>query len=204
MEHVITSVARRSTPALITRVTLVIVATLAWPAARLGSQSVSVVTENGGVGVRAPGFRFIDGEPLVRLKNGQSVRVELELSVLAEAGGPAAARRRQPFIISYDLWEERFAVALPGSPARAISHLSSTAAEAWCLQQLTVPITALGNLGRTLPFWIRLDYRVLNGSAPADRDDEGFTLRGLIEVFSRRQTGEVSRSIAAGPFRLPE
>jgi hypothetical protein len=93
---------------------------------------------------------------------------------------------------------------MPGTPSRSISHLTSTAAEAWCLQQLTVPVSALGNLGRNLPFWIRLDYRVLNGDAPSERDDDGFTLRGLIEVFSRRQTGEVARSIEAGPFRLPD
>jgi hypothetical protein len=159
---------------------------------------------NGAVGVHAPGFRFIDGEPLVRLKNGQSVRIELELSVLAEPGGRAATRRNQPYVWSYDLWEERFAVALPGTPSRSISHLTSTAAEAWCLQQLTVPVSTLGNLGRSLPFWIRLDYRVVNGGTPADRDDEGFTLRGLIEVFSRRQTGEVARSVEAGPFHLPQ
>jgi hypothetical protein len=204
VERAITAFPTRPAPGLITRIALVVIATLAWPEARLGSQSVSIVAENGAVGVRAPGFRFIDGEPLIRLKNGQSVRVELELSVLSEPGGAATTRRRQPFVLSYDLWEERFAVAITGTPPRSVSHLSPTAAEAWCLQQLAVPVTALGNLGRSLPFWIRLDYRVVNGSTSPDRDDEGFTLRGLIEVLSRRQTGEVSRSIEAGPFHLPK
>jgi hypothetical protein len=192
-----------SASSVLTRVALILVTFCLWPAARLASQTVTIVTENGAVGVRAPGFRFVDGEPLVRLKNGQSVRVELELNVLPEPGGRVAARRNQSFVLSYDLWEERFAVALPGTPPRSISHLTPTAAEAWCLQQLTVPVSTLGNLGRSLPFWIRLGYRVMNG-APSKRDDEGFTLRGLIEVFSRRQTGEVARSIEAGPFRLPE
>jgi hypothetical protein len=182
----------------------VLVAACIWPDARLGAQSVTIVTENNAVGVRAPAFHFIDGDVLGRLKNGQAVRVELELSVLTGSGGRAAARRNQPFVLSYDLWEERFAAAMPGTPSRSISHLTSTAAEAWCLQQLTVPVSELGNLGRNLPFWIRLDYRVLNGDAPSERDDDGFTLRGLIEVFSRRQTGEVARTIEAGPFRLPD
>ena len=185
-------------------VALTVLAVCLWPTARLVSQSVTIVSENDAIGVRAPDFRFIDGEPLVRLKNGQSVRIELELSVLTEPGGRAAARHTQPFVLSYDLWEERFAVVLPGAPSRSVSHLSSTAAEAWCLQQLTVPVGALGPIGRSLPFWIRLDYRVMNGGTPSANDDDGFTLRGLIEVFSRRQTGEVTRSIGAGPFRLPE
>jgi hypothetical protein len=178
-----------------------VLATLAWPQVRLASQSITVSTVNGAVQVRAPGFHFIAGESLARLKDGQSVRVDIDLSVLAKPGAAAAARRRQSYVLSYDLWEERFAVAVPGAPSRSISHLTSAAAEAWCLQQLTVPVSALGSLGHNLPFWIRLDSRLLNGGAPESAEG-GLTLRGLIDVFSRRQTGAVSQSIEAGPFRI--
>jgi hypothetical protein len=131
------------------------------------------------------------------------VRVELGLSVLEKAGAAPAAQRRQAFVLSYDLWEERFAVTLPDVPSRAISHLSSRAAEAWCVQQLAVPVSALGALGK-LPFWVRLEYTVLNGSSAAT-DDDGFTLRGLIDLLSqRRKAGDVSHAIEAGPFRVQE
>ncbi len=189
---------------MLAHVALLIGATLAWPAARLSSQSITVTTAGGVVRVQAPGFRFIDGEPLARLKDGQSMRVDLELSVLAKPGGAAAAQRRQTFVLSYDLWEERFAVTLADVPPRSISHLTSTAAEAWCVQQLAVPVSALGALGQNLPFWVRLEYTVLNGSSAA-RDDGGFTLRGLIDLLSqRRKAGEALHAIEAGPFRVQE
>ena len=62
---------------------LLIAATLSSLDARLGSQSMTVSTTGGEVRVQAPGFRFIAGEPLARLKDGLTVRVELELRVLA-------------------------------------------------------------------------------------------------------------------------
>ena len=188
-----------------THLALVILAALLWPAARLASQSITVNVLNGVVHVRAPQVRFIDGEPLARLKDGQSVRVDLELSALPKPGAAAAAQTRQSCILSYDLWEERFAVALFGVPSRSMSHLTAVAAEAWCLEQLTLPVSALGALGQTLPFWIRLEYRLPNGGNATERDEGGMTLRGLIDVLSRRQkTGEVSHSVEAGPFRLQE
>jgi hypothetical protein len=188
--------------ALITPSVLAIAVAVAWPAARLVSQSLTVSTVSGALQVRAPGFHFIAGEPLARLKDGQTVSVELAVNVLPNQGASAAAQRRDVFVLSYDLWEERFAVRVSGTPPRTISHLSPAAAEAWCLQQLAVPVDALGSLGRNVPFWVRLDYRVLNGSSAPERDRGGLTLGGLIEVFSRRQAGEIAHSIEAGPFRV--
>ncbi len=112
------------------------------------AQSVSIARAGNAVTVRAPGFDFIKGEPLDRLKDGRSVRVDLELDVLPGPGGAAAAQGRQTYVLSYDLWEERFAVTLVGPPPRSIAYLTSVAAETWCLEQLTVPVSALGRLGR--------------------------------------------------------
>jgi hypothetical protein len=177
-----------------------VVAVLAWCVAWPAAQSVTAAIANGAMRVRAPGFHFIAGAPLKRLKDGQSVPVDLELSVLAKPSAAAAAQRRVTFVLSYDLWEERFAVALRGVPARSMSHLTVAAAEAWCLEQLAVPASALGWLGKDTPYWIRIEARMLEGDA-ADERDEGYTLRGLIDVLSRRQTGAVSHSVEAGPFR---
>jgi hypothetical protein len=105
-------------------------------------------------------------------------------------------------VLSYDLWEERFAAAVAATPSQSISHLTAAAAEAWCVQQVTVPLAALGGLARNVPFWVRLDYRVLNGGAAPEREEGGLTLRGMIEVFGRRQSGEIAHGIEAGPFRV--
>ena len=190
--------ALRSHPA-----TLVALTIVAWAAVNLGAQAVTVTRVADAVAVRAPTFTFVKGEPLVRLKDGRSVRVELELAVLPKPGEPAAARNRQLFVLSYDLWEERFAVTLAGTPRRSVAYLTSSGAEAWCLEQMTVPVAALGNLGRDAPFWIRLEYRILDGDTTDRNDDAGFTIRGLIDALSsRRQAAASTHAIEAGPFRL--
>ena len=52
--------------------------------------------------------------------------------------------------------------------SQSVSHLTLAAAEAWCLEQLAIPLSALGALGRDLPFWVRLEYRILDGDGASD------------------------------------
>jgi hypothetical protein len=169
------------------------------------AQSVTIARVGSGIAVRSPGLDFIKGDPLVWLKDGRSVRVDLELDILPGPGGTPAAQGRQTYVLSYDLWEERFAVTLVGPPSRSMAYLTAAAAEAWCLEQLTVPLSALGRLGRELPFWIRLGTRVLDAdSMPADNGGD-FSIRGLVDALSRRRrTDPLTHSIEGGPFRLPQ
>lgn len=138
-----------------------------------------------------------------RLKDGRSVRVELAAMVLSGPGKSPTATTRRIFALSYDLWEERFAVTAVEARSQSVSHLMQAAAEAWCVAQLGIPIRALGALGRTQPFWIRLEYRVLDGDAATDPDESGYTLQALIDALSRRRKSESSaEGIEAGPFTL--
>ena len=186
-----------------TRAMALTLAVLWAPSARVMTQSVNVTTSNGVVQVRAQGLGLIQADSLTRLKDGRSVRIDLDLGVLPAAGAPPHTRARRTFVVSYDLWEERFAVTL-AEPSRSISHLTAAAAEAWCLAQVAVPVSALGRLGVDVPFWIRLEYRVLNGDTrAAPETDEGFTLQGLIDALSRKgPANEATRTIEAGPFRV--
>ena len=170
----------------------------------LEAQSVTVNRVGDAVAARAPGFTFIKGEPLTRLKDGLTVRVDLALAILAKAGGSAIAQTRQTFLLSYDLWEERFAVTHARTPPRSTAYLTASAAEAWCLEQVTVPVSELGTLGTDQPFWIRLEYHILDSNpSPADNGAGGDTLQGLIDALSRRRKDqEWTHSIEAGPFRL--
>jgi len=169
--------------------------------ATVAAQAVSVHRSGDNMLVRAPAFTFIKGEPLARLKDGRSVRVDLTLAVLPRAGAARVADTQQSFVLSYDLWEERFAVSHPGPPAKSAAYLTSSAAESWCIDQLMVPITAMGSLGKDGPFWIRLEYRIQDGDTPAG--DTSYTLQGLIDALSRRRkAGEWTHSIEAGPFRI--
>ena len=87
--------------------------------------------------------------------------------------------------------------------SQSVSHLVLAAAEAWCFERLGVPVKALGALGRDRPFWIRLEYRVLDGGAPTDPADSRYTLQALIDALSRRRkTESLPHALEAGPFRL--
>ena len=128
--------------------------------------------------------------------------MDLDLAILPSAGAAGVAHGRQTVVLSYDLWEERFAVTLVGPPARSAAYLTSSAAEAWCLDQVTVSLDAMGTLARDRPFWVRLEYRIQDG-ASVSKPDEGFTLQGLIDTLSRRRKAqEWTHTIEAGPFRL--
>jgi hypothetical protein len=171
---------------------------------RVSAQAITVDTVGDALRIHAPGFSFLTGQPLARLKDGRSVRVELVVAVLSAPGKSAAAATRRVFALSYDLWEERFAVTAVDARPRSVSHLMSAAAEAWCIEQLAVPVTALGELGRDVPFWIRLEYRILDGDASQESTDSGYTLQALIDALSRRRKTESSlHAFEAGPFRLP-
>jgi hypothetical protein len=183
---------------------IVMLALLPWPTVPVSAQALAVDAVGDALKIRAPGFSFLKGDPLARLKDGRAVRVELAALVLGAPGKSPAATTRRIYSLSYDLWEERFAVTVVDARPQSVSHLTLAAAEAWCVEQLTIPLRALGGLGRDLPFWIRLEYRMLDGDHLPDSSDSGYTLQALIEALSRRRTTESAPPpLEAGPFRLP-
>jgi hypothetical protein len=171
--------------------------------APLVAQSVTIDTTGGVVRVRS-GFSFIDGEVLDQLRDGRSVRTDLELTVLSEPRGRVLAAAKQSFNLSFDLWEERLAVTRLGSPARSVSHLRPRDAETWCLQGVSIAHADLTKLGADTPFWIRLVVQVPDLGITDDAGtDDVFTIRRLIDVFSRRsRDGDLVKVAEAGPFRL--
>jgi hypothetical protein len=186
------------------RAAVVLLALLPWPTVPVSAQALTVEAVGDALKIRAPGFSFLRGGPLARLKDGRAVRVELAALVLAAPGRSPAATTRRTYSLSYDLWEERFAVTIVDARPPSVSHLTQAAAEAWCVEQLTIPLTALGTLGRHVPFWIRLEYRMLDSDGSSDSADSGYTLQALIEALSRRRKTEAAPPpLEAGPFRLP-
>lgn len=172
--------------------------------APLVAQALTIRTVADALHVQARGFSFIEGPVLTRLREGRSVRIDFEMTVLSKPEGPVVKQTMQGFTLSFDLWEERYAVSRIGSPPRSISHLRPRDAETWCLENLTLPVSSLG-LGRDTPFWIRLAYRVPEVAPEANEaPGERYTLRGLIDRLSRRrEEADLAKSVDAGPFRLP-
>lgn len=177
---------------------------LVWLPAAVPAQTLSVQPVDGQLRIRASNFSFLTGEPLAQLKDGRAVRVELTLTVVPSPGATAIATARRIFGLSYDLWEERFAVSTVESRPRTISHLTVEAAEAWCLEQTVIPLSALDRLPGDGSFHVRLAYRVVDAERAEDDDGSAFTLQGLIEALSgRRRTDAAENAIVGGPFRLP-
>jgi len=176
-----------------------IVVDLVW----LGAQSVTVTRVNETLHVRAPEFRFLQGRVLTQLRDGRTARLDVRLELLGRANGPVLAQTEQAFNVSFDLWEERFAVTRLGQPARSVSHLTSTAAEAWCLENVTMAASAI-QADKRSAVWMRLVLRA-RGDAPARQTDEesGFSIRILIDALGRRDARDAQPLILeAGPFNV--
>jgi hypothetical protein len=169
----------------------------------VSAQTLTVRTVADALHVRSSGMGFITGEVLDRLQDGRTVRIDFELTVLEKPRGSVIARAQQSFNLSFDLWEQRYAVTRVGPMPRSISHLTARAAEDWCLDNVTVPVTSLGGVGRDTPFWVRVEYRVPDQAPAADAGESTFTLQTLIDVLSRRRDSQDrAQSVEAGPFRI--
>jgi hypothetical protein len=109
------------------------------------------------------------------------------------------------FALSYDIWEERFSITRigvePGSK-RSVSHLSAQAAQAWCIDNLTVDRSQLPNAD----FWVQLDLRAEDPrDTPGVIGEPGINLTRLIEIFGRPARAAQPRwQLSSGPFRLTD
>lgn len=156
--------------------------------------------------ISLPNVDFLRGKPLERLKDGAAVAFigQLTLTTSPAARTPAA-RSIARFALSYDIWEERFSVTRIGqTPAqrRTVSHLSAAAAEAWCIDNLTID---RGLIPADKDFYIQLDLRAED---PKDQlgsifGDTGINITRLIEIFGRPARGSQPRWLLnSGPHRL--
>jgi len=153
--------------------------------AHLSAQSTILQVERDGDRLRlaAPGLHFLTGAPLQRLHDGRSVTYAFAVTLEVEHGGAGGARLAREVVFSYDLWEERFSVAHLDEPKASASHLTSAAAEAWCLELLKLPVRAApADKTFVVKFecWLRDE-----GTQPADAAS-ATTITGLIDMFSRK------------------
>jgi hypothetical protein len=182
---------------------MVLVLTLIAVPSPICAQTLTVRAVADALHVRASGLGFIAGPVLERLQDGRSVRVDFDLIVLDKPNGAIVTRAQHSFNLSFDLWEQRFAVTRIGPMPRSISHLTARAAEEWCLDNVTVPLASLGRTGRDTPFWVRVEYRIPERASNAPAEDSPFTLQTLIDVLSRRREDQDrAKSVEAGPFRM--
>jgi hypothetical protein len=171
----------------------------AWTAATAADLEARLNSE--GLRVSAPRLHFLQARTLERLKDGGTVAADLQLSIWVDSKSFFFRRAAGRFAISYDLWEEKFAVTRLLPSRRSITHLSAAAAEAWCVENLPVP---LEGLAPERDFWIRLELRTEDlKDQPAIVSEPGISLTSLIEIFSRNARAQQPRwQLEAGPLRL--
>ncbi|MCU1335151.1 MAG: hypothetical protein JWO19_732 [Bryobacterales bacterium] len=156
----------------------------------------------------APRLHFLVGKPLERLRNASEVPFDFKITLWS--GNRSHMLRETParFVVSYDLWEEKFSVTKMVTPRRTARHLTDIGAEAWCLQEMAMDITGVN---ASEPLWARLEIRAEDGKEtglPFGRGsitDSGISLSSLIEIFSRpAATTQPHWSVETGPVTLDE
>jgi hypothetical protein len=134
--------------------------------------------------VSAPSLHFLIGKPLARLKDGASVGYFAQLTLLGDDRVTVVQRRPGRFVVSFDLWEERFSVTQLGTAPRSVEGLSAAAAEAWCLASLVIDTVGLAP---DRFFWLRFEIALAEQKELARMTDQrGLSVQALVEILSRK------------------
>lgn len=165
--------------------------------------TLALRNDDGVLRVAAPNLHFLEGRTLRRLQDGAGLVFSLQLSVSSDQFRTVTKRQVERFVVSFDLWEEKFAIVRLGAAKDQASHLSREAAERWLFAHSSVPLHGLTADGA---HWVRAELR-----ADDPREAGGFlldpavTLTRLVEWFGRAQRGETERwNLEHGPFRPAE
>ena len=151
--------------------------------------------------VATPGLHFLTGKPLERLRDAATVVFLSQLTLYSDDRGTVFRRMPERIIVSYDLWEEKFSVAIPGSAARSNSHMGATQAENWVIDGLAV--SALG-MDPSRPYWLRFELRTTDHRDASKLVGEtGISLSNLVDWMTRqRGPDDFYWTRTAGPLRL--
>jgi hypothetical protein len=185
-----------------------LLAGLAIPASRalasFAPATLSATWDGDSIFISAPNLHFVTGKSLERLKDGAPVMFLSQVTLSTDPGYRTTFRRLpERFVVSYDLWEERFTVTRLSGLPRSISHLTAAAAESWCLESMAV---SAAGLEPQRQFWLRFELRAADPKEEAAVVGEpGINITRMIEIFSRRARSEQPGwTLDAGPLRLAE
>ena len=172
-------------------------------AARAGSDpSLEVSWDGDNLHVQALRLHFLTGKPLARLKDGMTVVYLSQLTLFTDDYRSALRRVPARFAVSYDLWEEKFKIARLDSSEPAVSHLSTSSAESWLLDNMFI---SSSGLVPDRPFWLRFELRAADPREDPVVGESGINLTRLIEIFSRQpRSQQPSWLLNGGPFRLAD
>jgi hypothetical protein len=158
--------------------------------ANVPAKSGSLAVEHCGDHLRviAPNMHFLEGKPLETLHNGSTVTYILSLAVVAEQAAEPTFLMQERFLVSFDLWEEKYSVVQAGPGGHAASRLTAAMTEAWCLERMPIPVRAVPERQQ---FMVRLECYIEENEKESDgKNNSGLTLAVLIDIFSRKREAE--------------
>ncbi len=153
--------------------------------------------------VAAPKLHFLSDKPLEKLKDGATLVFLAQFSLSTEVNTPAIIRAVDRFVVSYDVWEEKFSVTSTGLEPATVSHLSATSAETWCLDHLALGIDGIA---QDKPLWVKLELRAEDArDQAAVVGRSGISIARLIDVLSNpARPQQMHWEAGAGPVRLTD
>ena len=174
----------------------------------MAAEELILSTEESHLEFSAPRVHFLVGKPLERLRNASEVPFDFKITLSSGTRNHVMREVQSRFVVSYDLWEEKFSVTNLVTPRRTVRHLTNIAAEEWCLKEMS---TDVSGVRPDEPLWARLEIRAEDGKQagqPFGRGsitDSGISLTPLIEIFSHpAATAQPHWTIETGPVTLDE
>jgi len=158
---------------------------------------------SGEIHLSAPRLHFLTGKSLQRLHDGLTVPFDFQFTISAGSKNNVIGQFVERFLVSYDVWEEKFKVVGMGSIHRYGSHLSQTRAESWCLENLYIPAASIP---AEKPLWARLEVRSAESKEQATIfTDPGINISTLIGIFSQRPRPQQDHWVLEStPFHLAD
>ena len=186
----------------------VIATFLSGVAVAMWAEELSLSTQDNRLEFAAPRLHFLVGKPLERLRNAAEVSFAFRITLFSGSQTHKLQETASRFVVSYDLWEEKFSVTKLANPRRTVRNLADTAAEAWCLREMSMDVTGVG---AKEPLWARLEIRAedsKDGGLPFGRGnitDSGISLTSLIDIFNRPPAvTQTHFNVETGPVTLDE
>lgn len=166
------------------------------------TQDLYISRQDDQIRIAAPRTHFLAGKALDRIRDGNTVHFDFQVTLASGAQQNVVHRIVERFAVSYDLWEERFSVTRLRTPRKGAAHLSTQEAESWCLNNLA--LFAPRDV-RDKPMWVKLEIRaedpMQRGPGPLFTDP-GVNLSSLIEIFSRPASKtQASWTLESGPVQ---
>jgi len=154
-------------------------ASSAWRAR--AANSLSIVYDGDNLYPVVQNLHFLNGKPLDRLKDAENVAFDSRLSLFTIDQNVPFQQAVRRFVVSYDIWEQKFKVTIPDPAPRSRENLTAAQAEAWCLDSLAIRASGLA---ADRPFFLRMEMRTeQRGELSSVLADPGISLvRAAVEL----------------------